>query len=165
MKAHLAYLKYVIRHKWFVLLACRKWGVSIWRGLIHDISKFSSSEWTPYVRSFYNPDGSKRRVRDASGAYDPNSISMQFSYAWNHHEKHNPHHWGYWVVTSGDYGKIEVLPMPETYVREMIADWEGAGKTISGKGDPLAWYQQNGKRFLMHDQTRTLVEKILEINQ
>jgi len=161
MRAHIAYLKYVLRHKWFVFQACLKWRVPLWQAIIHDWTKFTPSEWSPYVHSFYNPDGSKRRVRDASGAYDPNKISLDFSYAWNHHEKNNPHHWGYWVVTSGDYGKMETLPMPEKYVREMIADWQGAGQAISGKGDPAKWYRENGARFLMHDDTRALVERLL----
>ena len=161
MRAHLAYLNYVLRHKWFVFLACTEYGVPLWRAIIHDWTKFMPAEWSPYVHSFYNPDGSKRRVRDESGAYDPNSISLKFSYAWNHHEKNNPHHWGYWVVTSGEYGNMEALPMPETYVREMLADWKGAGRAINGKGDPAAWYRTNGVKFLMHDKTRELVERLL----
>jgi len=161
MKAHWQYLKYVLRHKIFVFIHCRHLGVPLWRAVIHDWSKFTPAEWSPYVHSFYNPDGTKRRVRDTTGAYDPNSISLNFSYAWNHHEKNNPHHWGYWVVTSGDYGKTEALPMPETYVREMIADWAGAGQAITGKVDPAGWYAKNGEKFLMHSVTRTLVESLL----
>ena len=161
MRAHIAYFKYVCRHKWFVFLACLKWKVPLWRAIIHDWTKFTIAEWSPYVHSFYNPDGSKRRVRDTTGAYDPNKISRDFSYAWNHHEKNNSHHWGYWIVTSGDYGKVEPLPMPETYVREMLADWEGAGRAITGNADPQGWYVKNGEKFLLHDDTRALVEWLL----
>ena len=31
MRAHLAYLSYVLRHKWYVLLECAKLGI-LWRG-------------------------------------------------------------------------------------------------------------------------------------
>ena len=109
MKAHLEYLKYVLRHKWFVFKACLRLGVPLHLAVFHDWTKFTPSEWSAYVRSFYNPDGSKRRQRDASGYYDPIKISDAFSLAWFHHEKHNKHHWGYWVIISGSGGKERFL--------------------------------------------------------
>ena len=47
MKAHLRYLGYVLRHKWFVLVAGLKVGAPLWRLLIHDWSKFTAAEWGP----------------------------------------------------------------------------------------------------------------------
>jgi hypothetical protein len=38
---HVRYLSYVVRHKWFVLLAGIKTGAPLWRLLIHDWSKFA----------------------------------------------------------------------------------------------------------------------------
>ena len=151
MKAHLSFLKSLLRHKWFVFLACLKWGVPLRRAITHDWTKFLPLEWLPYTHAFYNPDGSRRQERNTT---------VEFSYAWNHHEKHNPHHWGYWIIASGDYGKTEVLPMPETYVREMLADWEGAGRAY-GNGNPIEWYEKNGKKMVFHDDTRELVERLL----
>jgi len=49
---HLAYLRYVLRHKWFVLLACWRAGL-YWRGIVHDWHKFLPSEWFPYVEHFH----------------------------------------------------------------------------------------------------------------
>lgn len=161
MKRHWAYFKYVLRHKWFVFWACLKYKVPIWRAIIHDWSKFTPAEWIPYANSFYNEDGSRRRA--GGGAYDPTLIALEFSYAWNHHEKTNPHHWGHWIVTSGDYGKFEVLPMPETYVREMLADWEGANRANGGDGNSITWYTKNKDKFSMHEKTRVLVETLLNI--
>lgn len=46
------YLSYVIRHKWYVYLACCERGIW-WLGLIHDLSKFRWSEFMPYARHFY----------------------------------------------------------------------------------------------------------------
>jgi len=51
------YLKYLIRHKWFVFRAGLKLKVSIWRLLIHDWTKFLPSEFFPYLRKFYGPVG------------------------------------------------------------------------------------------------------------
>lgn len=73
IRAHLSYLKYVLRHKWFVFRECQRVGIT-WRGIVHDMSKFSRAEWEPYVCVFYNPDGSRRDVRDATGHYDPTTL-------------------------------------------------------------------------------------------
>lgn len=50
---HWKYLKYVVRHKWYVFLACRQLGVPLWQSIIHDWTKFLPREWFPYVRYFY----------------------------------------------------------------------------------------------------------------
>ncbi len=49
---YLQYFWYVVRHKWYVFLACRAEGL-YWRGLIHDWSKFRPSEFFPYTEHFY----------------------------------------------------------------------------------------------------------------
>lgn len=98
MKAHIEYLKYVLRHKWFVFWACLRLGVPFYIALIHDWTKFTPQEWGPYVRNFFNPDGSRRSVRDKTGAYNPVEQGEAFLMAWQHHESHNKHHWGYWLT-------------------------------------------------------------------
>lgn len=52
IKANWNYLKYVVRHKWFVFWACRALGVPLWQSIVHDWTKFLPSEWFPYVRYF-----------------------------------------------------------------------------------------------------------------
>lgn len=148
MRDHLAYAGYVLRHKWFVLRACRRTGTPVWRGLIHDLSKLLPSEWNPYRRTFYAPDGSKRYVE-----------TLEFNQAWNAHQKRNPHHWQAWVLIM-DRGTQVILPMPEKYVREMVADWIGAG-LAQGKPDTRSWYEENKGKMLLHSDTRALVEKLL----
>ena len=161
MKAHLRYLSYVLRHKWFVFLACLELGVPLHQAIIHDWVKFLPIEWGPYVRQFYNPDGSKRSVRDASGAYDPNRQSTQFQRAWLHHQR-QPHHWQAWI-SIGDNGNLSPQPIPERFVREMVADWHGAGQAISGKRDSVNWYLVNGPKMTLHPDTRRRVEELLRI--
>lgn len=87
MKRHIAYLKAVLRHKWFVFLACFRFGVPIWTAILHDWDKFLPDEWLPYARTFYKPDGSGQYV-EAPG----------FDTAWNAHQKRNKHHWQYWLL-------------------------------------------------------------------
>src|SRR6266496_5313545 len=116
MKKHLRYLRYVILHKWYVFRAGRKLGgIPFWRLIIHDYSKFSKAEWTPYVNKFFNK------------GFKP-SDPDEFSRAWNHHLHNNPHHWEFWINPATN----KVLDMPTYFVREMVADWLGAGRGITG---------------------------------
>ena len=92
MKAHFQYFKYVLRHKWFVFCACLELGVPIRLAIIHDWTKFTPTEWSPYVNMFFNPDGTKRKGK-------PDEAFLR---AWHHHEANNKHHWGYWLIFSGE---------------------------------------------------------------
>lgn len=158
MKANIAHLRYVLVHKWYVFWACLDLGVPLWIALVHDWTKFTSREWTPYVHQFYNSDGSKRSVRDASGAYDPNVQPEEFKAAWCSHQK-NRHHWQSWA-SLGDGGSITALPIPEVYCREMVADWIGAGRA-QGKHDPHGWYLKNCDKLVLHPYSRGRIEEIL----
>jgi hypothetical protein len=160
MKAQWAYFWYVCKHKWFVARGCRLLGVSAWQAVIHDWVKFLPVEFVPYVHQFYNHDGSKRSVRDASGAYDPNQQSTAFQYAWLHHQRQK-HHWQAWI-SIGDGGNLSALPIPTCYVREMVADWYGAGMAISGKNDVEGWYYKNKDKIILHPAARVEVEATIQ---
>jgi Family of unknown function (DUF5662) len=148
VKNHAAYLKYVLRHKWFVFLACLKLKVPLTHAIFHDWTKFLPSEWWSYVNAFYNSDGSKK--------YDP--IPMKSG--WNNHQKRNRHHWQYWLLT-WDKGNVEALEMPDQYVREMIADWLGASKAITGAWDLSGWLSKNGQNIIVHTYTEELISRYL----
>ena len=204
MRRHLMYLRYVARHKRFVLEAGRRLGVPLWQLLIHDWTKFLPREWRPYAECFYAPDGSSQ--------YKP---SPAFAQAWNFHQKLNPHHWQFWLLTWDDPSKNyqryaiqshgdgyplsvydfgadeqlanevdddykegtvyralrnltdrlnaaspQALPMPERYVREMVADWVGAGRAL-GKPDTRGWYEANRRNIVLHPDSRAMVERLL----
>lgn len=159
MKAHIAYLRYVLRHKFYVFLSCRQLGVPFLQAILHDWTKFTPREWAPYVHQFYNPDGTKRDVRDVTGAYDPNLQSAEFQRAWLSHQR-NKHHWQAWISV-GDNGSLSPLPIPKRYVLEMVADWKGAGLAISGQEDVYPWYEDNRDKMLLHPDTRAMVEMAL----
>lgn len=57
--------------------------------------------------------------------------------------------------------RVVALEMPEVYVREMIADWVGAGRAIAGQKDPRDWYDKNKHSIVLHPRTSELVEKLL----
>lgn len=148
MYRHWEYLKYVLRHKWYVFLAGLPLHVPIFTLILHDWDKFLPDEWFPYAKTFYNKDGSK--------TYNEHP---EFSMAWNHHQKRNKHHWQYWLLT-WDRGETEPLPMPDVYIREMIADWRGAGRAL-GKPNTNEWYHANRDKMILHGSTRWWVEQFL----
>lgn len=149
MRRNIAYFKYVIKHKWFVLLASIKIGVSIKLALIHDLSKFTSKEWGPYAKTFFDSTGNSR-FKKAKG----------FDLAWSSHFTHNPHHWNYWL-TKQDNGCSTPIEMPHKYVLEMVADWMGAGRAITGKWEYKEWYNQNKHKMKLHPKTMVVVEEIM----
>jgi|SRR6185369_12373856 len=161
MTRHLAYLKYVLIHKWYVFLACLKLGVPTWIAILHDWDKFLPDEWFPYARFFHNPDGSKRQKRDKTGYYKPTDTgSVDFDQAWLFHARRNKHHWQYWVLATEDGEKI--YPIPEQCMREMLADWIGAGKA-QGTPNTWEWYEQNKDKIKLHPDTRTWVEQQMKL--
>lgn len=149
----LKYCWLTVKHKWFVFLAGLRTGAPLWRLLIHDYSKFMPCEAPHYGRQFYG---------DKS---DP----LGFTYAWNHHQKNNPHHWEYWIPETGHnrggYGDHEPLPMPDHFVREMCADWLGASRAYEGKFpkgfDDWSWLTKNFNTLRLHKDTRQAVLRIL----
>lgn len=161
MRAHLNYLKGLLRHKFWVFVYCLKLDVPLWLAILHDISKFSPVEWFPYVKNFYHPDGTKREVRDSTGAYDTNKQSDQFKRAWIHHQR-NKHHWQAWC-NIGDGGVVTPIDMPNVYIREMVADWCGAGMSHSGGATPIQWYRVNKDAMIMTKRTRQAIEMIFEV--
>ena len=149
MKRHLAYLKYVLRHKGFVFRAGLRLNVPLWQLVVHDWHKFTPSEWGPYARTFYRADGTKK--------YEPDPL---FDQAWNSHQKRGKHHWQYWLLTY-DKGTTKPLRIPRKYVLEMVADWSGAGWAISGNSNPLSWYLKNETQIQLHPDTRAEVRELL----
>lgn len=148
MKPHLRYASYVVRHKWFVFVAGLKTRAPIWRLLIHDWSKLSRAEWTPYVRSFYRPD-IPREAKQAA-----------FDAAWLHHQHRNPHHWQHWLLQEDD-GGLKTLEMPSALIREMVADWMGAGRAITGRWEVAEWYAKTRGTIQLHPFTQYDVDVLI----
>ena len=159
VKAHINYFQGLLKHKYWVFIYSIKLGVPLWLAIFHDISKFHPVEWFGYVKNFYNPDGSKREVRDSTGAYDTNKQSDEFKVAWIHHQR-NKHHWQAWC-NIGDEGVVTPIAIPEKYIREMVADWCGAGISIQGKVNPISWYDDNWNNLVITIGTRIELEHIL----
>lgn len=151
MKSHLKYLRYVLKHKWYVFFECMRLGVPLWGALIHDWQKFTPAEWGPYRRNFYGPH--KREDR-------PTELVKAYNRAWLHHQHKGPHHWQFWILREDDGDNI-VLEMPDRYRREMLADWNGAGLAINGVNDTKEFYEKRKDRIILHKGTREWIEKMM----
>ncbi len=125
-RVHLDYLKYIIRHKWYVAVEC-------WEAITHDLSKFLPCEWWPYAY-FFCGGWSEEEC--------PNWLKLAYDRAWNHHQKSNPHHWQYWLLQK-DSGELRILEMPERKIIEMLCDWHGAGLAITDRNNTQKWYLEN----------------------
>lgn len=156
---YVKYLRYVIRHKWFVFVECCRLGIP-WLGVVHDISKFRLDEFVPYANHFYGNGGNIKKGRDETGYYKPHDTGNEkFEMAWLLHQKRNKHHWQWWVSPC-DREEVKVLDMPLKYRKEMLADWRGAGKA-QGTPDTLAWWNKNKSKIKLHDNTARWVERNL----
>jgi len=145
MYKYFKYLSYIICHKWFVFVECCKLGI-VWRGIVHDLSKFRPSEFFPYVNYFYGK----------------NKDENAFDKAWNYHQKKNKHHHQYWVLRE-DSGTVKVIEMPSKYWKEMVADWIGAGKA-QGNPDTKKWYLENRGKMILGKDTRLWIEAALNLD-
>jgi hypothetical protein len=157
---HLQYLWYLLRHKWFVFYA----GMFVthapfWRLVVHDWSKFMPSEWFPYVEKFYGD----WRTR-AEKLPEDDQMLAAFDRAWLHHIHLNAHHWQHWILREDD-GATKVLQVPDAFLREMVADWMGAGRAITGKWEAKSWYQRNKHKIQLHRFSQGVAEALLDIGE
>ena len=125
----------IMRHKRRVLINCRKCGL-FFRGLVHDLSKFSPTEFFESVRYFTgtrSPIGVCRRERG-------------YSNAWLHHKGRNKHHIEYWYDQDCD----EIPMMPYQFAVECACDKLAATRVYAGKNYdtamPLAHWERYGNK-------------------
>lgn len=124
------HLKTVLIHKWYVFIYMCRCGY-IFRGIIHDMSKFSWTEFSESVK-YYN------------GTVSPIYMCKKdkgYSLAWLHHRGRNKHHYEYWVDYLDDGGIP--IEMPRKYVIELICDWIAASRTYAHNA---------GKKFTYADE-------------
>ncbi len=128
------HFKLITKHKWIVFKLCSKVGL-IWRGLVHDLSKYSPTEFF---------ESSKYYV----GHKSPIQVARQervYSAAWLHHKGRNKHHEEYWYDFNAP---VKAPVIPYKYTVEMLCDNLAAGIVYKGKdftNDYPLWYWKNIK--------------------
>ena len=61
---------------------------------------------------------------------------------------------------NADAGLV-AMEMPRRYALEMVADWMGAGRAITGRWECAEWYERNRDSIVLHPATRQAVESII----
>ena len=111
MKA-LQHLQTINHHKYLVMKECFEVGLYK-QGLLHDMSKYSPTEFLVGCRYYQGNRSPNNAEREATG----------YSWAWLHHKGRNKHHYEYWIDYSVIPGEGMVgLKMPLRYVVEMFMD-------------------------------------------
>jgi hypothetical protein len=138
----LQYLGYIARHKaYFVYAGITQVGsIPLKALLLHDLSKFSPTEFPTYRQKFY---GSENEEQPPQAAWD---------LAWLHHLHHNAHHPEFWMIEG------RPVPMPEECVREMVADWWAV--SIEKGGDFQNWLKFAVKKPY-HEDTKEILARVL----
>ncbi len=151
------HFKTITYHKWLVLKGC--FAVGLYKqGILHDLSKYSFTEFGVGAKYFQGDRSPNNAEREALG----------YSLAWLHHKGRNKHHYEYWIdySTRDIEGGMVPVPMPDRYIVEMLIDRIAASKVYLGKeytdNAPLKYYE-NGKTLpVMHEYTRKMLETLLQ---
>ena len=153
------HFKTITLHKLLVAKGCFRIGLYR-QGLLHDMSKYSPTEFLVGVRYYQGTRSPNNAEREAKG----------YSASWLHHKGRNKHHYEYWFDYQPDQpGKLVAVPMPDRYIAEMIIDRIAASKVYEGKNytDASAWnYYRLGRGKddeLLHPETRRKLEYFLRM--
>lgn len=130
-----------------------------WQGILHDLSKYSPSEFLVGARYYQGNRSPNNAEREELG----------YSSSWMHHKGRNKHHYEYW----NDYAPVNAgrviasVQMPTRYVVEMFMDRIAASK-VYNKGNykdshPLQYYQNGLEKSpeLLHPRTKKQLESLL----
>lgn len=119
IKNIIGHTKTIVKHRWIVFKLACKAGIP-WRGFVHDLSKFSPTEFWEGVKYFVGTHSPITEAKKDKG----------YSEAWLHHKGRNKHHPEYWV----DYDVDPLVPViPYKYAVEKVCDDLSAGIVYNGK--------------------------------
>lgn len=150
------HFKTITYHKYLVMKGCFRVGLYK-QGLLHDLSKYSPSEFLVGVKYYQGDRSPNNAEREAIG----------YSSAWLHHKGRNRHHYEYWIdySTKEIKGGMAPAPMPEKYIVEMLMDRIAACKVYNGANytdaAPLTYYSKGRENAPIHPKTRELLERLL----
>ena len=151
------HFKTITHHRILVCKGCFKIGL-YWQGLMHDMSKYSPTEFKVGLQYYQGTRSPNNAEREAKG----------YSSAWLHHKGRNKHHYEYWIDYSSRVpGGMLPVPMPRKYIAEMIMDRIAACKVYNGDNytntSALDYYKLGLDPAPMHDETRKWLEFFLNM--
>lgn len=145
----------ITAHKLLVMRYCFR--VGLYRqGLLHDLSKYSYTEFRVGARYYQGNRSPNAAEIDAIG----------YSTAWLHHKGRNKHHFEYWIdFAPRSQERVVGVEMPVNYVAEMLMDRIAACRVYQGEAytdrSPLEYYELGKNGVVMHARTKALLEQLL----
>ena len=154
-----AHFRTVRQHRRLVRHYC--FAVGLYRqGLVHDLSKYSWTEFSVGVRFYQGNRSPNNAEREQTGV----------TKAWLHHKGRNKHHYEYWIdydIERRTNPPLCGMKMPKRYVVEMAMDRIAACRVYQGEkyhdGAPLEYYRAGISYHLMAPETAALLEKLLKM--
>ena len=144
----------ITAHRHQVIRHCFRAGIP-WRGLMHDLSKYTWTEFGEGARYWQGTRSPNERAREIHG----------HSRAWLHHQGRNRHHFEYWMDYNMVSHRKEPVKMPFIFVLEMFCDRVAASKIYQGKKyndqHPLAYFSRAKATRVIHPATSDLLESWL----
>ena len=142
----------ITHHKLLVFKLCCKVGQP-WRGFVHDISKYSPTEFwagVKYYAGTHSPITEERK-------------DIGYSKAWLHHKGRNKHHPEYWI---DETAPLKLPIMPYQYAVEMICDKMAAGMVYQGKKFTkeyeLQYWNKEKNRVRMNEDMKKFVDEMMQ---
>ena len=151
------HLRTVNKHRRLVRKGCFKIGL-YYQGLVHDLSKYSYTEFWAGVKYYQGNRSPNNAQREALG----------YSAAWLHHKGRNKHHYEYWIDYSLENpdGSMFPVPMPDRYIAKMMMDRIAASKVYKGAdyndSCPYEYYVQGKEQIIIHPETKEKLEFLLK---
>ena len=148
------HFKTITRHRHLVMKHCFKVGL-YGRGLLHDLSKYSLTEFRIGAKYYQGTRSPNAAERDACGA----------STAWMHHKGRNKHHFEYWTDLDPATHVYTAVPMPTKYLVESVMDRMAACKVYLGEAytdsSALEYLHRAKDTHLLHPDTCRKLEYLL----
>ena len=145
------HFKTIRTHRKWVRKYCFLAGIP-WRGITHDLSKYSPTEFWESVR-YWTGNGSP---------IDACKKENGFSRGWLHHKGRNPHHYEYWM-DNFDKGGIPLI-MQEKDFTEQVCDFLGAARAYTkdkfSYEAELEWWENKRDNCAMHPLNKCMLDTI-----
>ena len=143
------HLALVTRHRHAVFINCIKCGIPV-RGLLHDLSKFSPTEFFESARYYQGNRSPISACRRTTGV----------SRAWLHHKGRNRHHIEYWQDDDAEKHPL----MPYEFAVECVCDKIAATKTYLREAYnnemPMVHWRTYGSKVRGNERTLAFVERV-----
>lgn len=144
----------ILRHKWVVFKLCCRVGMPL-RGFLHDLSKFSPTEFGESIKYYTGKHSPILEARQDKG----------YSEAWIHHKGRNKHHLEYW--TDFEVKQVAIV-IPYKFLVEAVCDNLAAGIVYEGKNWTTStqynyWLKKRGNVIVNPKVNNFLTEVFLQV--